>query len=85
MSTEERFGKLAELARGVTVQAVDKHTMTTVVYQTVPDRDAIRQLNEYQYGKPAQAVQLQDAAGGPLPVLLMPVVQSPDAKGDPKK
>ena len=55
ISTEERIGLLAELARGVTVEETYKNG-GPVIYTRPPDAFAIRQLNENQYGKPREAV-----------------------------
>lgn len=53
ISTEERMQLLGDLARGIKLQ----DTATEVIYTTRPDRDAIKQLNEYQYGRPPQPIQ----------------------------
>lgn len=42
---------LAELAEGVTVSEGER------VYTKPPDTLAIKQLNEYQYGRPAQRIE----------------------------
>jgi hypothetical protein len=50
--TTERIELLAQLARGVRVQG------EIGVYTTKPDAAALRDLNDRQYGKPGQALEI---------------------------
>ena len=50
--TKERIELLAQLARGVRVQGEKS------VYLTKPDAAALRDLNDRQYGKPGQALEI---------------------------
>jgi hypothetical protein len=52
----ERIELAAELARGVKVQ----DGVTEIVYKKPPDLAAIRFLQEYDTGKPAQSLELPD-------------------------
>ncbi len=60
ISTEERMRLLALLARGVPVEETLK-SGETKIYSKPPDALAIRQLNEYQYGKPTEMHELENA------------------------
>jgi hypothetical protein len=52
---KERYGLLAELARGITVQEIDKEGGVRV-YEKPPSEPALKILCEYADGKPAQSV-----------------------------
>ena len=54
---KERIKKLAELARGVIVEKEDKNGKK-VVYAEKPDLAAIKHLNEYDLGKPAENIDM---------------------------
>lgn len=71
ISTKERMKLLAELARGVTVEETDKKGDVNI-YTKPPDSFAIRQLNEYQYGKPAQSITVGTEDGEPFPIAYIP-------------
>jgi len=49
------MGLLAELARGITYR--DKRGQVPKIYDRPPNEFAIKQLNEYQYGKPRQVLE----------------------------
>ena len=55
---KERLAKLAELARGVKVEKEDKRTGEKAVYSQPPDLAAIKHLNEYDLGKPAENIEM---------------------------
>jgi hypothetical protein len=55
ISTEERLRILAELARGIVVQDGEQNSANKV-FSKPPDVKALEMLFSYQYGRPAQAL-----------------------------
>ena len=68
ISTRERMDLLAQLARGVTVKEEKKSG--PVIYTTPPSDFAIRQLNEYQYGKPRQQLEVTGKDGASFEITI---------------
>jgi hypothetical protein len=79
----ERIEKLAELSRGITVSETDKKGEVHV-YTLPPNEKAIRQLNEYAWGKPVERSKIDVTSDGkPMAVALLPPIVHP--KKDKKK
>jgi hypothetical protein len=86
ISTKTRMRLLAKLAKGVeaTKEVYDKHNnyKSSIIYSTIPDREAIRMLNEMQHGKPDQSLKISPTAGqgGAVGIIFLPA-RAIDATG----
>ncbi len=74
ISTQERMELLAQLARGILLEDLVKGM--PIVYRTPPSDFAIKQLNEYQYGKPKQIVEVGGEGGNPIAHTVEVVIHS---------
>lgn len=82
MPRKERVEKLAELARGVTIQKVGKKG-EIAVFTLPPDEKALRQLNEYDVGRPIDKTKVDITSDGkPVNVILIPPIIRPKKKED---
>jgi len=70
---KERIELLAELARGTVLSKTDKKG-NTVTYTEKPDEKAIRQLNEYDMGKPIDKVDVTSQGQQVSAVALIPPI-----------
>lgn len=65
ISTKRRAELLAELAEGVTLQETLKNGETKI-YTRAPSVEAIKELNDRQYGKSRQSIEHSGEDGGPI-------------------
>ena len=72
LASRKRAKILAQLAQGIQAQRFDKKTGKMIVYSIPPSHEAIRQMNEYQFGRPVQALEHGTTDGLPFPVMLIP-------------
>jgi squalene cyclase len=79
----ERVKLLAELARGVTVVETNQKG-DTKTYTKPPDEKAIRQLNEYDHGKPVDRSKIDVTSGGEKlsAIALIPPILHPKKQKD---
>lgn len=82
ISRKERIRILADLARGTTVKKMKKDG-TGAIYKDVPNEKALRQLNEYDVGKPIDTTKVDITSDGkPMNVMLIPPIVKPKKEKD---